>query len=824
MGFAISSIQVRPVPECRHLPIWAINLMSSELIQQFIEHMCANECTPVNPKDIRADDKRNYFQIIGDKPGRKRGAYRLKIDGDMGIGWFVDYKTSELVKWHSKSNRKFTPDERAAWKKRVDSERAIKDKEQAELYRITAIKAKRLWDSAARTGTTEYLTRKQIDLYGARIMRGLVVVAAFKEGKVSTLQFIAGNGDKRFLKDGEKSGAYFPLANRGEDLSRMILCEGYSTGCSIRAATGLPVVVAFDAGNISAVSKILRAKYPESEVIFAADNDAWNLAPKFKPKDIDIKELPHDSPFWDEWREAGHLHNTGLVSAQQAAVSIGGARVVVPRFKDTSTFPTDMNDLFVLEGIETVKKLFISPEATSSDDTTQDEPQEITQEEFESYHIDLPDDENDAAQIQLYTSSPAKRVEDTNWKAKLSFKENGGLKGNSIQNALLFLENEKSINNLFCWDEFSSEKMVYQCPPWANAAKFKAHPLTDNDVTYLAGHMERFGFNMGTAVLGSALDAAVKNNPRNPAQEYFNGLKWDGIKRLDTWLQDYCGAIKEDASYVTAIGRKWLCAAVKRVFEPGAKFDHMLVLEGTQGIGKSTILKELATIHGHPYFDDTVSVSDISDPRTVPKFQGVLIIEIAELAGIKRQDVDKLKQAITTTSDKIVRKYQNEATSYPRKFVLAGTINPLDGYLSDPTGNRRFWPVSALKMDVAGLAKIKEQLWAEAFIAVREGEDLYLGNVLSNVASDVASSRMVEHPWFADLKKLTYGKHMLDKEDIWNYLEIKDRTKRTPAANAEISKIMTRIGYKNKQVMSGGDREYRWVRDMKEEEIPLDPR
>ena len=775
--------------------------------------MIAADCGPANINDIVADDKRHYFTIEGDRAGQKKGAYCLKIDNDWACGWFVNYRIGETISWHSRSNKKLTPEEKAAYKKRIAEEKKRKEEEREILAREAAIKANEIWKNASREGLHEYLVNKKItQLHGARISDGALIVAAFKDGKVSTIQTIQPDGEKRFLLDGEKQGAYFPIANSGEDLSVVCICEGFATGASIREATGLPVVVAFDANNLSPVAKIIRVKYPQSEIIFAADNDLYTVSNKFRPKDINPKELPAMSPLWEDWREHGYLINTGMDKASQAAVSIGGARVIIPRFIPSEHKYTDMNDLYVSEGIDAVKEAFKKPDVLKPIA----EPDALPE-----WHNDipLPEDAEAQAQVQLYVKQE-KRAEVTNWKERLHYKENGSLKGNSLQNLIIFLQNEKTINNLFCWDEFCCKKMVYQCPPWDNPAKFKPHPLTDNDTTMLTAYMERFGFSMGSAVVKDALDAAVKNNPRNPAQEYFNSLVWDGVNRLDTWLQTYCGAINEPAAYVSAIGRKWLCAAVKRVFEPGAKFDHMLVLEGAQGIGKSTILRELATIHGHAYFDDTVSVSDITDPRTVPKFQGVLIVEIAELAGIRRHDVDSLKKSITTPNDTIVRKYENEPTTYPRKFVFAGTINPLDGYLSDPTGNRRFWPANTTKIDVPGLAKVKEQIWAEAVVAMRDGESLYLDNEISGIATDVTISRLVEHPWFSDLRRLTNGKDTIGKDDIWDHLLISDRTKRTTGASSEISKIMTHLGFKNKRIRVGEDmREYRWVRDIGQVEV-----
>lgn len=785
----------------------------NDVVLQFIEAMRSDGCGPNDMAEIIADDEKRRYRLEDDNAGQKSAEYQLKIDDDFAVGWYRSYRLGEMFKWNSSSRKKYTVEEKLERQARIEAEQATK-----EILRIAdaaeaARKAEVIWADASRHGESAYLTRKKITgLHGARIVGELLVVAAFKEGRISTIQHIAADGKKLFISDGEKSGAYFPIAAVGEDLSTIVLCEGFATGAAIREATELPVVVAFDAGNLKPVAKALRDKYPQARIVIAADNDEFTFHQKFRPKDVNPKDIPGDDPRWEEWRGLGYLYNTGVDKAAQAAVAIGGARVIIPRFFDVATRPTDINDLMVLDGLSAVKAAFDAP-APQEPEPTEEPPE---------WHSEIPPPENEdsQAQVALYTAHD-QRAETVNWEAQLFYKDNGKIDSKSLGNCMLFLMHDKILSNLFCYDEFCCEKIVYQCPPWNKPEKFKPHAVTDNDVSSLTVYLEKRGIRIGTAMTAKMLDAAVRYNPRNPAQEYFAGLQWDGVKRLDTWLQVYCGATKEAGEYVTAIGRKWLCAIVKRVFEPGTKFDHMLILEGDQGIGKSTIFKELATIHGQAYFDDTIRVADIGTARVVPKLQGVLIVEIAELAGIRKHDVEELKAAITTTSDRTVLKYQNEPTTYPRKFVFAGTINPLDGYLSDPTGNRRFWPVTAKKIDIDGLVRVKEQLWAEALIAVRSGEKLYLDNALSDTASHIASERVLEHPWVQQLSKFTDGKLLVEKDELWTELEVRDRTKRTTVLSHEISKIMTKLGFKSTQKRIKGDRAYCWTREIEGEDIAL---
>jgi len=501
-------------------------------------------------------------------------------------------------------------------------------------------------------------------------------------------------------------------------------------------------------------------------------------------------------------------------------VKIGGARVIIPEFASLDGRPSDFNDLHTRQGIDAVKAAFSSrvPEITSDDADMPAAPDWSNMEPCYDYEPEA------AAQVALYTAS-GDRVVKSDWQELIARKEDGSIRGDSSQNLILYLENDRTLANIFCYDEFSCQKIVYQCPPWQEPKRFKPHVVADDDITHLTAYIERFGFRIGFQTVARCLDATVKKNPRNPAQEYFKSLRWDGVKRIDTWLRTYCGAVTEPDGYLAAVGRKWLCAAVARVMEPGIKFDHMLVLEGEQGAGKSTLLRELATIHGTAYFDDTVRVHDLGGKECIPKLQGVLIVEIAELAGIRKADIDQLKSAITTTHDRTVLKYQNEPTVFARKFVFAGTVNPTDGYLTDPTGNRRFWPVKVGRMDIAGIKSDREQLWAEAAAAVAEGEQLYMPQQLVRPAAEVTDQRMSEHPWKAEIIQFVRTRDRVDKNELWDMLEIKDRTKRTHIGAMEIGKIMVSLGFSQKRMRAGpeGERISVWVRNEPEAvEIPLD--
>lgn len=210
----------------------------------------------------------------------------------------------------------------------------------------------------------------------------------------------------------------------------------------------------------------------------------------------------------------------------------------------------------------------------------------------------------------------------------------------------------------------------------------------------------------------------------NPLRQYFKSFSWDGVKRLDSWLIDYLGT--KDTPYTRAIGRKWLISAVARGIDPGCQADHMLILEGQQGIGKSRALRILGGTF-YVEYSKSMTAGMNGHRDLVHVILGKNIVEMSELATIKKADMESLKATLTTTIDDVRLSYDRDAKSYPRTCVFAGTTNEVgQAYIADISGARRFWPCvagesGALRIDV--LAQVRDQLWAEAVEAYESGED-----------------------------------------------------------------------------------------------------
>lgn len=825
-----------------------------DVLQQFIDALHAAGMPPANTKEIIADNKWRSFTVQGDR--KPAGRYRLAINPDgFGYGNYVYHKDGQTHTFNSKTEKKLSPAELKKRKEDIARIQAEREKEQLAEFAQVATQCRQVWDSAKQVDGHPYLKKKGISGAGTRVggyvdsdgkrQDNVLFVPMYKDGKLTGLQRIWENGFKAFWEGADCSGAYTAFVDAADDKGTIIICEGFATAASVRAALpDWPVIVAFNTGNLMPVAQVMRKKYPEARIIMAADNDQWTFDRKKHPVDsagnkIDKEKFAGDAPEWETWRAEGRMWNPGIDKAKQVGLKIG-AHVIWPDIAPNDAAKnTDFNDMEHLHGLDAVRERILvaapanrQPDSAGGTDDSPDaagapfnlEPPEwlehapLDADEMsrlygvpaEYYH----EHEYATADGQLNLEAADNDPEDWHapWRQDLFCNEDGATKPNSLRNAEIFITQHKRYRGMFCFDEFSQEKVVTRCPPWEDEKKFTPRTLRDEDKTSLAIDLEPRGICVSIANLSKVLDAVVVKNRQNPAKEYFKTLKWDGIPRLNTWLRTYCGCINDDSEYLAAVGRKWLTAAVSRVMRPGCKFDHMLVIEGNQDLGKSMMLRELATIHGRPYFDDTIKAKDLPNPNIVPKLQGCLIIELAEMSGFKKMSSDEAKQIISTQEDRIVRKYANEPTRLPRQFVLAGTINAYAGYLDDPTGNRRYWPVKATKIDMEAISRDKEQLWAEAYYYYTQKEPLWLDdNVIKQKAQAAQANRADIHPWHNDLESLTRTAKTVEMADIWNALKIDDRTRRTKDAQDTISKIMTQLGWEYKRRQHNGQRKYIWV-------------
>lgn len=306
------------------------------------------------------------------------------------------------------------------------------------------------------------------------------------------------------------------------------------------------------------------------------------------------------------------------------------------------------------------------------------------------------------------------------WKKKLEYEDKSLQLKNTLRNLTLILENDPKLKDIV-FNQHLDGMEIKGDVPWKHPSKF----WRDADDAQLISYVDENYGTFSQRYFDIAVAKVTDDRSYHPIREFLQALpEWDKVKRVDTLLIDYLGAA--DNKYVRAVTRKTLCAAACRVLNPGCKFDTMLVLNGSQGIGKSTLIAKL----GGEWFSDSLSLNDTKDKTAAEKLQGYWILEIGELAGLRKAEVETLRSFLSRQNDIYRASFGKRTTPHPRQCVFFGTTNAESGYLRDTTGNRRFWPVktpgggSKRSWDVTQEDVL--QIWAEVMHYVKVGEKLYL--------------------------------------------------------------------------------------------------
>jgi predicted P-loop ATPase len=225
-----------------------------------------------------------------------------------------------------------------------------------------------------------------------------------------------------------------------------------------------------------------------------------------------------------------------------------------------------------------------------------------------------------------------------------------------------------------------------------------------------------FDIHVSRQTAADNLVMVARRNAYNPVAEYLDGLQWDGIARISTFLEGYCGATGS-SEYLQHVSRKFFIAAVARGYQPGCKADAMLVLQGPGGVGKTRLVQCLA----NGWYASLKL--DVHNKDSVQAATSNWLIELAELATLRRSDKESLKAFLTNTHDEVRMPYERTSESYPRASIFVGTTND-DEFLEgdDEAANRRFWPVTVTTIRLEAIEPIVGQLWAEAAAAFKAGE------------------------------------------------------------------------------------------------------
>jgi predicted P-loop ATPase len=305
-----------------------------------------------------------------------------------------------------------------------------------------------------------------------------------------------------------------------------------------------------------------------------------------------------------------------------------------------------------------------------------------------------------------------------------------------LANAIAAFRHAPEWGGVLAFNEFALGTVVLKPTPWGIVPKGE---WSDHEDRCAAEWLQKQGILVSVEVAGQAVQTSARDHPFHPVKAYLQELAWDGVERLNRWLCTYLGA--DDTEYSHAIGSRWLISAVARIFRPGAKADCCLILEGPQGIRKSTALRTLAG----EYFTD--ELADLGSKDAAMQTRGVWVIELSELDSFSHSEVARIKAFMSRTTDRFRPPYGMRLVESLRQCVFAGTVNH-STYLRDETGGRRFWPVTCGRIDIDALSRDRNQLWAEAKTQFDAGSVWWLETAeLVQMASDQQMERYEGDPW-----------------------------------------------------------------------------
>lgn len=308
------------------------------------------------------------------------------------------------------------------------------------------------------------------------------------------------------------------------------------------------------------------------------------------------------------------------------------------------------------------------------------------------------------------------KVAHLKYEDRLTRKSNGEPEA-CLHNVYICLVHDKGWKGVFGFDEFSQRTIKLSEPPYAGGCLGE---WTDDDDSRTSVWLtSNNNLKVATLICSEAVQMVAKDNPFHPVRDYLESLKWDKYPRLGVWLSAFLGAGKwakqNNEKYLERIGTMWMISAVARIYQPGCKADHVLIMEGQQGLGKSSALGILAG----EWFSDTPFI--LGDKDSYQMLRGKWIIEMTELDAFNKADASKAKAFFSSSCDNYRESFGRRNKDFPRQCVFAGSTN-MSEYFKDSTGNRRFWPVMCSRLDMDELIAERDQLWAEAVHLYKHGE------------------------------------------------------------------------------------------------------
>lgn len=325
-----------------------------------------------------------------------------------------------------------------------------------------------------------------------------------------------------------------------------------------------------------------------------------------------------------------------------------------------------------------------------------------------------------------------------------------------LNNAVLILTHRKEWHNVIAYDAFAAVVVKMKPPPWCDDTVPEDNSLgdwTSEDSSRAVVWITReYNCSIYSSVVEEAVRMIAKRWEIHPVRDYLNSLKWDKKPRVDDFLVRVAGA--PNTRYVRAVTKSFFLGAVARIMHPGEQVDTVLILEGAQGVGKSTLFRLLAS---DDWFLDTVF--NIGGKDGYQALRRKWVVEFSELDVLGRADLSRAKAFVSSVKDSYRPPYGKTTIDFLRQCVFSGTINPTagNGYLNDETGARRFWPVRVGKVDLKAVRAERDQLWAETFVRYRDNESWHLRDPdLLKAAASEAEERRESDPWETHFNEYLY--------------------------------------------------------------------
>lgn len=574
----------------------------------------------------------------------------------------------------------------------ADAERQRIEKRQAR----AATDAKRIWDAAGTEGIDQhpYILKKRIppEARGAvRIgqylrwtkdgtvaIEGALLVPIYGEGRaLVSLQAYFPDGDnplqrdRDYLPGGRKSGGYFTIGAITATTSTVLIAEGYATGAALHQATGHPVLVAFDAGNMIHIARMARERLPKATIVVCADND----------------------------RHHADGLNPGVRFGSKAAMA-AAAILAVPKFDEGDTHGTDFDDLLRDYGADEVRaqvERAVTPQAPAT--TTPPTPaNDADAEPLPGY---------DLGAVDWYTPLP-----DTNSDGKKPLATIQNLEEviRRCQLTVRYNVISKEVELLIPGEGFTIDNQ-------ANAS-----------LAWLVSVCARFRMPIGQ--IGDFMCYLADRNPYNPVANWIRSRPWDGTSRLQALADTLTvegegepGSRAAELKYTLLV--RWMISAVAAAFNPNGVSAHgVLVLQGDQYLGKTKWFKSLVPAELDVIKDGLSLRPD--DRDSVMAVVSNWMVELGELdATFRKSDIAALKAFLTRDRDTLRRAYARLESKYARRTVFFASVNPSQ-FLHDPTGNRRYWTLACTAIDHSHSIDM-QQVWAEVYERLyRAGETWYL--------------------------------------------------------------------------------------------------